>query len=375
MALVLTEELQMLADAARSFLDDRAPVSHLRALRESADNAGFSRELWSQIAALGWPAVVVPEDYGGLGYGFRAAGVLLWECGRTLTPTPLLATAMMGVAGVARFGNDAQRRSILPRAATGERLLAIAVDDTSRHRPENSTLSAIEHDGRYVLHGAKVAVVDGQVADTFIVSATSEASGEMSLYLVPADTDGVNVDIVDHFDTHKAATVTFDNVPVGDDALLGEHGQGVPLLDYILDVGRIGQSAELLGIAEAAFERTISYLKERKQFGVPISSFQALQHRAAIMFGEIELSRSALLHALHTLDEGTEGLARIASMTKAKLAATAHLVTTEAVQMHGGIGMTDEFDIGFFLKRSRILETLYGDRYYHVERFASLRGY
>ena len=179
-----------------------------------------------------------------------------------------------------------------------------------------------------------------------------------------------------HFiDTHKAATISFDNVRLDSDTVLGEHGQGAGALEFILDVGRIGQSAELLGIAEEAFERTIGYLKERKQFGVPIGSFQALQHRAAIMFGEIELSRSAVLHALQSLDGGAGDLPRIASMTKAKLAETAHTVTTEAVQMHGGIGMTDEFDIGFFLKRCQILETLYGDRYYHVDRYARLQGY
>lgn len=375
MTLVLTEEQLMLADAARVFLNDRAPVAHLRALRDSADDASFSYALWSEIAGLGWPAVLVPEDDGGLGYGYAGIGLLLQQCGRTLTPTPLLATAMMGVAALVRYGSNEQRGSILPGVAAGDHLLAIAVDDDGRHWPASSSCTAVAAHGGYSLNGRKVAVVDGQVADTLIVSAATGDAGELSLFLVPAGSDGVSTEIVEHFDTHRAATVSFDNVRLGDDAVLGERGHGAGALQVILDVGRIGQSAELLGIAEEAFERTIGYLKERKQFGVPIGSFQALQHRAAVMFGEIELSRSAVLHALQSLDTDTGDLPCIASMTKAKLAETAHTVTTEAVQMHGGIGMTDEYDIGFFLKRCQIVETLYGDRYYHIERYAGLRGY
>lgn len=375
MPLVLTEEQQMLVEAARVFLTDRAPVSHLRGLRDADDANGFSQELWSEIAELGWPAVLVPEDHGGLGYGHVGIGLLLQQCGRTLTPTPLLATAMMGVAGVDRFGNEVQRRAVLPGIAAGEHLIAIAVDDSSQHRPDVSSCTAIAGNGGYVLDGTKVAVVDGHVANTLIVSAATGASDELSLFLVPAGSAGISIEVVNHFDTHKVATVTFDKVRIGSDAVLGEPGQGATALDYMLDVGRIGQSAELLGVAEEAFERTVGYLKERKQFGVPIGSFQALQHRAAIMFGEIELARSAVLHALQSLDAGTGELPQIASMTKSRVAETAHTVTTEAVQMHGGIGMTDEYDIGFFLKRCQILETLYGDRYYHIDRFATLRGY
>ena len=375
MALVLNEEQQMLAEAARVFLNDRAPVSHLRKLRDAGDAAGYSSDLWSEMAELGWPAVLVAEEHGGLGYGFVGIGLLLLQCGRTLTPSPLLSTAMMGVAILERYGSDAQRETLLPGIAAGERVLAVAVDDTGRHRPEVTRCRAAAKDGGFVLNGTKVAVVDGHVADTLIVSAALGDRDQPALFLVSADGDGVRTKIVELFDTHKAATVTLDDVHVGDDALLGQPGDGAAAPGYLLDVGRIGQSAEMLGIAEEAFERTVAYLKERKQFGVPIGSFQALQHRAAIMYGEIELCRSAVLNALQSLDAGTDELPTIASMTKAKMSETAHRVTTEAVQMHGGIGMTDEYDIGFFLKRCQILETLYGDRYYHIDRFAALRGY
>ena len=373
MALVLNEEQTMLRDSARDFLAERAPVSHLRALRDSGSEDGFSRELWAEMAELGWPAILVPEAYGGLGYGFTGLGLLLEESGRTLTPSPLLGTALTAVAALNFAGSESQRAALLPGIAAGERILALACDESSRHRP---TLVATEAHGdgeRYRLTGRKTAVIDGQSADTFIVSAWT--GGGLSLFLVPADASGVSVEPYPLLDTNKAANLRFDQVELGPDALLGEAEQGEALLHRILDAARIGISAELLGLAQEAFERTNEYLKERKQFGVPIGSFQALQHRAARLHAEIEMCKSVVLKALQALDEDAPDCAELASLAKAKVSTTAHLAATEAIQMHGGIGMTDEFDIGFFLKRCRILETLYGDRHFHLDRFARIRGY
>ena len=374
MSLALTEEQLLLADSARTFLGDRGPVSHLRNLRDSGGDAEFSRELWSEMAGLGWPAVLVPEEYGGLDYGFAGIGLLLEQCGRTLTPTPLLSTALMSVAGLTRYGSRKQRRSYLPRIAAGNCLIAIAAGTEGRHRSAAACEAIPVADG-YAISGRCEFVVDGQAADALLVGARMADSAEEAVFLVPADSDGLRAVPGELLDTHKAATVTFDAVRVGTDTLLGRVEDGAALLEYLLDVGRVGQSAELLGVAEEAFERTLRYLKERKQFGVTIGSFQALQHRAAVMFAELALCRSAVLHTLRAMDNRAEDLPRLASMTKAKLVQTAHTVCTEAIQMHGGIGMTDEHDIGFFLKRCRILETLYGDRYYHIDRFAALRGY
>ena len=223
------------------------------------------------------------------------------------------------------------------------------------------------------ISGRKVSVADGPIADTFIVSA--KTGNDVSLFLLPADAGGITVEPSRVFDTHYAANVSIDQVEVGKQDRLGPLNGGPCLLDYILDVGRVGASAELLGIAQEVFERTMEYLKERKQFGVPIGSFQALQHRAAHLFGEIEMCKSLVIKALHTLDEEADGDAELVSLTKSKLGETAHLAAAEAIQMHGGIGMTDEFDIGFFLKRCQILESLYGDNYYHLDRFARQRGY
>jgi alkylation response protein AidB-like acyl-CoA dehydrogenase len=373
MPLVLTEEQQMLRDSARDFLTERAPVAHLRELRDSGEEAGFSRSLWAEMAELGWAAMLVPEAYGGLDYGFTGMGVVLEECGRTLTPSPLLATAMTGVAALKLAGTEAQCADLMAGIASGEHLLALACDESSRHLPQVQATQVEDLGGQYRISGRKLAVVDGHVADTFIVSAWT--GGGISLFLVPSSAKGLEIERYPVLDTHAAAEITLDQVVVDEKALLGVADRGDELLDRILDTARIGISAELLGVAREAFERTVDYLRERKQFGVPIGSFQALQHRAASLYAELEMSQSVVLKALQKLDAGDQDIREIASLAKAKLGETAHRATTEAIQMHGGIGMTDEFDIGFFLKRSRILEALYGDRYYHLDRYARLRGY
>ena len=373
MALVLNEEQQMLRDAARDFLAQRAPVSHLRHLRDSGNEIGFSRELWAEMVDMGWSAILVPEEYGGLGYGYAGLGLVLEESGRTLTPSPLLGTTLTGTASLLLAGSAEQCGELLPEVASGERILALACDEVSHHDPARVETRAEGRGDGYVLDGRKVAVLDGAAADTLIVSASSGAG--ISLFLVPSSTPGVSIEPYPSLDISVAANVTFEQVELPAAALLGALGEGQDVLDRVLDIARIGSAAELLGIAQEAFERTMDYLKERKQFGVPIGSFQALQHRAAQLHAEIELSKSVVIKALQMLDEGTEDCAELASLAKAKLSATAHRAATEAIQMHGGIGVTDDFDIGFFLKRCRVLETLYGDRNFHLDRYARLRGY
>jgi alkylation response protein AidB-like acyl-CoA dehydrogenase len=379
MALVLNEEQLMLRDAARDFLNGRAPVSHLRALRDQDSESGYSPGLWQQMAEMGWPAMAVPEDWGGLGFGYTGLGIVLQECGHTLTPSPLLGSAMMATAALLRAGSEAQKSGLLPALASGTSIAALAVDEHDPYRPQQVSAQASRSGQGFVLNGRKRFVLDGMAADTLILSARtagqpSDATG-VSLFLVPCSAPGLARTRCRILDTHVVADISLQQVQVAEDALLGTEHEGLPVLEYALDTGRIGQSAELLGVALEAFARTLAYLKERKQFGVPIGSFQALQHRAAMLFSELEMCKSLVLHALQQLDAGTAGLAELASMAKAKLAEVASRVTGEAIQMHGGIGMTDEFDIGLFLKRARILETLLGDRYYHLDRYARLNGY
>ncbi len=373
MALVLNDEQLMLRDATRHFLSEQAPVSQLRELRDSGNPDGFSRELWSGMVEMGWTGILVPEEYGGLGYGYTGMGLILEECGRTLTASPLQATSLVGVAALLIAGSGDQRGELLPAVASGEHLMALACDEGRGHDPARVDCAAEQRDGDWVLNGSKTAVVDGHVADTLVVSARTGKG--VSLFLVPAGAGGVRTERVAALDTHALATVEFEQVRLAENRLLGEPDRAQQKLDRILDVARIGVAAEMLGLAQEAFERTVEYLKQRRQFGVPIGSFQALQHRAALLFGELELCKSLVLKSLQSLDEGEDDLAELASLAKAKTGETARLATAEAIQMHGGIGMTDDFDIGFFLKRYRILENLYGDSNFHLDRFARLRGY
>lgn len=379
MALVLNEEQLMLKESARAFLQHHAPVSLLRELRDTNSKSGYSNELWTEMAGMGWTAVLVPEKYGGLEYGYTGMGILLEETGRTLTSSPLLSTCLMAVTALIKGGSAVQQRKYLPGVANGSHLLALAVNETSRHAPHSVSTTAETSGDGFLIGGKKNAVIDGHNADTLIVSARTRGAAQnvdgISLFLVPSDHPAIKIERVQLLDTHCAARITLKNVNLGPDALLGELHQGAAILAAVLDAGAIGQAAELLGVAEEAFERTMEYIKERKQFGVPIGSFQALQHRAAVMFGDIEQCKSIVLNALHALDRCDTNIPELASLVKAKVSETAHKVTADAIQMHGGIGMADECDIGFFLKRSQILETFLGDRYFHLDRFARLRNY
>jgi len=379
MALVLNEEQIMLRDAAKDFLGNRAPVSHHRQLRDNGDEPGFSQELWAEMAEMGWAAIIIPETYGGLDYGCTGLGLVLEETGRTLTPSPLLSTALIGSSALLLSGNDELCQQWLPQISSGEALLSLAFEESSQHRPGTVSTRAEPEGEGYRLNGTKLAVMDGSSADAFIVSARTR-SGEnpsegISLFLVPAGTGGLGITTTKLLDNHRSSEIRLDEVLLSRSHLLGPLHGGYPILEQTLDRGRIGMAAEMLGIAQEVFERTMQYLKERKQFGVQIGAFQALQHRAATLFGEIELCKSVVLKALQAIDENSDDTALLASLAKVKCGQTARLATAEGIQMHGGIGMTDEFDIGFFIKRWRSLNQQLGDSRYHLDRFAKLKGY
>ena len=379
MALVLNEEQTMLRDAAKDFLNGRAPLSHLRQLRDDGVTEGFSRELWTEMAEMGWAAIIIPEEYGGLAYGFTGLGLVLEETGRTLTPSPLLSTALLGTSALILSENEDICTEWLPQIAAGEKLLAVAFEESAQHRPATVNCSAESKGDGYLLNGSKLAVIDGHVANAFIVSArtrTGENLNEgVSLFLVPNDAQGLRIESNELLDNHRSCEIHLDRVSVDRSRLIGPLHGGYPILQKVLDRGRIGMAAEMLGIAQETFDRTMQYLKERKQFGVPIGIFQALQHRAAILFGEIELCKSAVLKAVQAIDEDSDQVPILASLAKAKCGQIASLATAEGIQMHGGIGMTDEFDIGFFMKRWRALNQQLGDTRYHLNRFATLKGY
>ena len=379
MALVLNEEQRLLQDTSREFLNNHAPVTSLRALRDDRDSKGYSTELWQQMAELGWTSIILPQDYGGLDFGFTGLGVIMEETGRTLTASPLLASAVIGASALLLGGNTSQKESLLPAIAAGELTLALALEESHHHRPNRIVTRAQADGDDYIITGSKTFVLDGHSADRLLVVArtdgeTGDTSG-ISLFLVDPDSEGLRRQRTGLMDSRNAANINFDRVRVSREAIVGEPGLGWAVLEPTLDRARVALAAEMLGSALEAFERTVAYLKEREQFGVKIGSFQALQHRAAHMQSRIELCRSVVLQALATVDESAEQLPLLASLAKAQLNELAKLVSNEAVQMHGGIGVTDELEIGFFLKRARATMQTFGDSGFHKNRYATLCGY
>ena len=379
MSMVLNEDQVMLKDSAREFCKANAPVNALRRVRDSKNPDGFSRDLWKQMVALGWAGMTIPEEFGGFGFGYGGLEVVLEETGRTLVPSPLIATVLLCTTAVNLGGNQVQKSSLLPSIAAGKLLMALALEETAFHQPTRIACSAKKESAGFVLNGHKSFVLDGHVADKLIVvartsGAVDDANG-ISLFLVDRDAHGVSVLRSEMVDSRNAAKIGFRDVRVDEDALLGELGKGYEILEKTLDVGRIGVAAEMLGNAQEVFDRVIDYLKQREQFGVLIGAFQGLQHRAATMYSELELCRSAVRRAFAELDGAQEDVPALASVAKAKLSEILELISSEGVQMHGGIGMTDEFDIGFYLKRARVVQALLGDAAFHRDRYASLNGF
>ncbi len=378
MALYLTDDQATLKDTVAPFIAETAPVSHLRSLRDANDQIGFSRDIWAQFAEMGFCGILVPEGQGGLGMGHVEAGIVLEEIGRNLTPSPFLATAVAAVEALKAAGGG-QAEAWLPRIAAGEAIVALAVDEHAKHRPSRIALSAERSGNGFRLNGQKQFVLHGHVADMILVAARTAGGPDddegITLFAVPKDAAGLSADPRRLLDSSLASKLTLDGVELTADAVIGEVDQGRAVLDALLAAGRAGASAELLGVGSGAMDMTIDYLKQRKQFGRLIGEFQALQHRAAHLYGEMEVARACVLKAQQLLDAGDKGAPLMVAVAKAKTARAANLSVREGVQMHGGIGMTDEYDIGLFMKRERALTEFFGDAHYHTEQVARMNGY
>ena len=372
MPLILTEEQTMLKEAADGFLNERAPIAHLRKLRDSEDADGVSRELWRTFGEMGFAGVVIPEQHGGSGLGAVEAGVVAEALGRTLTPSPFLGSGVLS-ATVLKGGSAGQKAAWLPRIAAGEAIVALAVDEGPKHAPAKMAATAMRSGNGFRLNGAKGFVLDGHVADALIVAARMDEG--VGLFLVDPKADEVAVERTVMVDAHNAARVALTDVEVDADALIGSVEDGEALLEGALNLGRACAAASLTGAGDQAFKVTLDYLRTRKQFGKLIGEFQALQHRAAHLFSEIEIARAAVMGALQALDQGRESAPLAVSVAKAKAGRVAELAVQEAVQMHGGVGMTDEFDVGLFMKRVRVLNELLGDAGFHQERMARSQGF
>ena len=379
--MIRNEEQNMLKDSARDFCTNQAPISQFRKIRDEKNPDGFNRATWKAMVDLGWAGIPWAEEHGGLAFGYKGLGVVTEETGRTLLASPLYSTVWVGGTIINIGGSPAQKAALLPKVASGELLLALALEESHRHAPYQIDTNATKNATGYTLSGAKSFVLDGHVADSLIIAARTSGESNnrngITLFLADRKAAGVKVERIHLVDSRNAAKVTLDNVMVGADAIIGSVDKGADVLDPALDVARIGMTAEMFGSIQECFDRTVAYLKEREQFGVKIGTFQALKHRAANMFCEVELSKSCVLEALTALDEGRSAadIAKLASLAKTKVGETYHLVAREGIQMHGGIGMTDEFDIGFFIKRQAVAEQTFGDVNFHRNRYGELEGY
>ncbi|MGC4250652.1 MAG: acyl-CoA dehydrogenase family protein [Sphingobium sp.] len=381
---VLNDEQAMLKDMAAGWARDRMPVTALRALYDHGgggkpDSLGHDPAAWTEMAEMGWAGILVPEQYGGSDFGYLGMGLVLEELGRTLAASPLLSSALVAATALRLGGSSDQKARWLPAVADGSAIGTLAIDEGPHHAPEKTALTATASESGWTLDGTKRAVQDGMIADFAILSArTSGAPGEregLTLFLIETGSDGLSRQAMDQIDARRPAIFTLSDMAVGADAVLGEVGKGADLLDAILDRANAGLAAEMLGSATQAFETTLDYLKTRVQFDAIIGSFQALQHRAAQMFGELQLTRSAVEAALIAIDEGDADIPALSSLAKATAGETLHFISSQMVQLHGGIGMTHEHDAGLYLKRARVAEQCYGSTAWHRERWARLRGY
>ena len=384
MPLYHNDDQAMLADSARGFMADEGAIAkQLRHFRDMSCKDGFGHALWTQFAEMGFTGILVPEADGGLGMGHVEAGIVLEEIGRNLTPSPFLTSSVMAATALGA-GGDELRGRYLPGLLSGESIYAVAIDEGPKHRPERIATTATRAGNGFKLSGSKAFVVQGGSADMLVVAARTAGSESdddgITLFAVPRDAAGLSLESVRLVDSAMAAHVKLDNVQLDADAVIGEVDGGRTVLNRVLAAGRVGAAAESVGVAMGAFDMTTTYLKQRKQFGKLIGEFQALQHRAAHLYSELEIARAAVIKAQQLLDGGSDGLVSdraelMVSVAKAKAGQAAGLAVKEGVQMHGGIGMTDEYDIGLYMKRDRALAEFMGDQYYHAQRVAMLSGY
>ena len=379
MALILNEEQQSLKDIAKEFLQKNAPVTHFREIRDTNNELGYDEVLWKEMVNLGWSGILIPEEYGGFDFGMVGMGSIFEEMGKTLTPSPLFATGVLGASLISIGGNDSQKQTLLPKIVDGSLTTALALEENNRHSPNVISTSAAKSGDNYEISGEKTFVIDGHSANLLIVAARTEGSIDdesgITLFMLDPKTDGLEITKTSMVDSRNSAQVKLRNVVVSSSDILGGLNNGSGILENVLDRAQIAISAEMLGNASQAFQITLEYIKERKQFGAVIGTFQALQHRAAEMYSEIELTKSSVIAACNAVDENSNDLKRMASLAKFKAGETNHLVTNEAIQMHGGVGVTDEYDVGLYLKRARVTEQIFGNSEYHIDRYATLSDY
>ena len=372
MPLILTEEQKMLKEAANEFLQTNSPLESFRKLRD--DNyKSFDPKVWEGFIEMGWTALTIPENYGGLDFGYTGLGQILEETGKTLTKSPLISSILLSATAIRLSDNENLKSRWLPDLMNGKTLMSLALDEKSFFDPNSIKSTAVLSDENFIINGEKQMVIDACNSDFIIVIANLNES--ISLFLVDAKSKGVKIKTDILMDAGSYSNISFKNVSIPAKDQLDIDIEGESILKSVLEIGAIGLSCEMLGSVQAAFNQTMEYIKERQQFGTKIGSYQGLQHRAAKLFCEIELCKSIILKALQSIDDQDENLSKYAHLAKAKLGEVLKLTSNEAIQMHGGIGVTDDVNIGFYLKRARVIQRLLGDTNYHLECLANQKGY
>ena len=379
MPLFHDEDQAMLAESASGFMADEGNIAkQLRHWRDRDCPDGFGHALWKQMAEMGFTGMLLDEEDGGLGMGHVEAGIVLEEIGRNLTPSPFLTSSVLAATAL-KHGSADMKGRYLPGLVEGESVYAVAIDETAKHKPSRITTKAEKSGNGFKLSGSKSFVIQGPSSDMIVVAARTSGSDEdddgITLFAVPKDAAGMSQAPVRLVDSSMASHLTFDGVELDGDSVIGEVDGGREDLNAMLTAGRLGAAAEGVGVARGAMDMTIDYLKQRKQFGKLIGEFQGLQHRASHLYSEVEIARAVVIKAQQLADAGAESADLMTSVAKAKVAKAASLAVREGVQMHGGIGMTDEYDIGLYMKRDRALSEFLGDAYFHANRVADMSGY
>lgn len=366
----LNEQQQMLKGISRDFLEARCPKAHVRDML--ADEKGYSPELWQDMAELGWQGLMLPEEYGGTGGDFVDMVVLIEEMGRALLPGPFIPTVVYGGVGILQAGTSEQKNELLPRIAQGELILTLALQESSeRFDAEGVAAEAVEKEDHYILSGTKILVPYAHVADYILCVCRSRSSSDaedgISLFLVDAKGEGISCITRTTFDGRKLCDVKLGEVKVSKANLLGEPHGCWPLVKRLVDHGSVAMCAEAIGGAQMAMEMSISYAKERIQFGRPIGTNQAIKHKCANMFVDVECGRSIMYWAAWAVDEGVPEASLAVPMAKTWCCDAYRRVTADSIQVHGGIGFTWDHDIHLHFKRAKTLEYTFGDCDYQRE--------
>ncbi len=375
----LTEEQSIIRDQAKNWVSSEAPVQSFRTLRDSGNPDCFEAPTWAAMVEMGWTGILIPEAYGGSGLGYLTFGLILEELGRQLTASPLVSSALVGASAILLGGNETQKQALLPKIVDGSEIFTLALDERPNHAPTQVATRAETSDGGFQITGQKTFVAEGMTATQMVVAArTAGEPGQedgISLFLVDCAAAGLTRERMVMVDGRGYANVSFSSVQVTADQVLGSIDNGYAILAGTLDRARAGLAAEMLGTSAQAFDMTLEYLKTREQFGRVIGSFQTLGHRAAMLFSAMELARSCVEGALQAIDAQAENEAQLVALSKCRIGDFLHEMSNQLIQIHGGIGMTDEFDAGFYLKRARVLEALFGNQAYHRDRYAQLAGF